>query len=164
MDKVEGNMIELNPIGFIKNTRKEIRDDHWGDIESEIVLTKQFSPEALAGIEEFSHAEILFFFHQVPPEKIQIGSRHPRNNSGWPKVGIFAQRGKNRPNRIGSTIVRVIDCKGTHLRVKGLDAIDGTPVLDIKPIMAEFLPKEKIVQPTWSHEVMIDYWDTTPED
>ena len=51
MDNVEGNMIELNPIGFIKNSRKNIRDDHWEEIESEIVLTKQFSPEALAGIE-----------------------------------------------------------------------------------------------------------------
>ncbi len=85
-------------------------------------------------------------------------ARHPRNNKDWLAVGIFAQRGKNRPNRIGTTICRVLRCDGTCLVVTELDAIDNTPVLDIKPVMAEFLPREAIVQPPWSHEIMREYW------
>ena len=79
--------------------------------------------------------------------KVVTGARHPRNNTAWPSVGIFAQRGKNRPNRIGSTICRVLRVQGTQLYVAELDAIDKTPVLDIKPVMAEFLPREPVRQP-----------------
>ncbi|MFN3492293.1 MAG: TrmO family methyltransferase, partial [Anaerolineales bacterium] len=76
-----------------------------------------------------------------------------------PQVGIFAQRGKNRPNRIGSTIVRIMKREGRQLHVKGLDAIDGTPILDIKPAMKEFLPREEIKQPEWASELMKNYWE-----
>jgi tRNA (Thr-GGU) A37 N-methylase len=86
------------------------------------------------------------------------GARHPRNNTAWPRVGIFAQRGKNRPNRIGSTICRVLRIDGRELYVAELDAIDKTPVLDIKPVMAEFLPREPVRQPRWSQELMSRYW------
>ena len=92
------------------------------------------------------------------PARVVHGARHPRNNQDWPAVGIFAQRGKNRPNRIGSTIVRVLRCEGRSIVVAELDAIDGTPVLDVKPVMQEFLPREKIRQPAWSHELMGNYW------
>ena len=84
--------------------------------------------------------------------------RHPRGNRDWPEVGIFAQRNKDRPNHLGLTIVNVIKHDGRSLFVKGLDAINGTPVLDIKPVLAEFLPHEPIRQPDWSHELMKDYW------
>jgi tRNA (Thr-GGU) A37 N-methylase len=73
-------------------------------------------------------------------------------------VGIFAQRGKNRPNRIGVTVCRIVSVSGRRIEVEGLDAIDGTPVLDIKPVMAEFLPRGEIRQPDWSSELMKDYW------
>ena len=73
-------------------------------------------------------------------------------------MGIFAQRGKNRPNRIGSTICRIVRVQGTKLFVAELDAINGTPVLDIKPVMAEFLPRQTVRQPAWSHELMREYW------
>jgi tRNA (Thr-GGU) A37 N-methylase len=96
----------------------------------------------------------------VPDAKIVFGARHPRNNLEWPAVGIFAQRGKNRPNRIGSTICRIVRVDGTKLYVSELDAIDGTPVLDIKPVLAEFLPRQEIRQPAWSHELMHDYWQS----
>jgi len=151
-------VITLQPIGIVRNSRQEIEDDHWGGIVSEIVLDESLSEENLWGIEEFSHAEVIFYFHQVDDEKIVTGARHPRNNPAWPRVGIFAQRGKNRPNRIGLAAVRIISREGKVLRVEGLDAIDGTPVLDIKPIMAEFLPRENIRQPEWSKELMREYW------
>jgi len=112
----------------------------------------------LRGLDEFSHAEIVFHFHQLDASTIVTGSRRPRNNPAWPVVGIFAQRGKARPNRIGCTICRVVRVDGRNLYVTELDALDGTPVLDIKPVLAEFLPREQVRQPAWSHELMCEYW------
>jgi tRNA (Thr-GGU) A37 N-methylase len=97
-------------------------------------------------------------FDRVIAGEIITGARHPRGNEAWPSVGIFAQRARARPNRLGSTIVRLLDRGARHLRVQGLDAIDGTPVLDIKPVMQEFLPREAVRPPPWSHELMRDYW------
>lgn len=151
-------MITLTPIGIVRNSRSQVEDDDWGSIVSEIVLQGALDAEALQGLEDFSHAEILFYFHQVPEAKIETGARHPRNNSEWPKVGILAQRGKNRPNRLGLTTVKIIKREGTSLLVEGLDAIDGTPVLDIKPVMREFQPREEIRQPEWARELMKNYW------
>jgi tRNA-Thr(GGU) m(6)t(6)A37 methyltransferase TsaA len=151
-------MITLSPIGVVKSSRRVVEDDHWGEIASEIELDSSFTEEALYQIEEFSHAEIIYYFHLVEDGKIETGARHPRNNKDWPKVGIFAQRGKNRPNRLGVTIVKIIKREGAHLFVQGLDAVDGTPVLDIKPVMKEFLPREDIRQPGWSTELMKNYW------
>ena len=123
--------IELEPIARVACERAAAEDDFWGGASARIVLDERFEPDALAGLEAFSHAEILFFFDRVDPAKIASGARRPRNNPAWPAVGIFAQRGKNRPNRIGSTIVRVLRVAGRVLHVAELDAIDGTPVLDI---------------------------------
>jgi tRNA (Thr-GGU) A37 N-methylase len=90
---------------------------------------------------------------------VERGARHPRGNTAWSKVGIFAQRGKGRPNRLGVTIVEIVGREGRVLTVTGLDAIDGTPVLDIKPVMTEFLPRTPVRQPGWSHELMRNYWE-----
>ena len=151
-------MFTITPIGIVKNSRSQVEDDNWGGIVSEIVLQGALEAEALLGIEDFSHAEILFYFHQVPDAKIETGARHPRNNTDWPKVGILAQRGKNRPNRLGLTTVKIIRRDGASLFVLGLDAIDGTPVLDIKPVMQEFQPQGEIRQPEWASELMKNYW------
>ena len=90
------------------------------------------------------------------------GARHPRGNPAWPLTGIFAQRGRNRPNRLGTTICRLVRVEATVLQVSGLDAIDGTPVLDLKPVMKEFLPRGLVSQPEWSHDLMKDYWTLAP--
>jgi tRNA-Thr(GGU) m(6)t(6)A37 methyltransferase TsaA len=148
----------VEPIGVVRARRVEAEDDFWGDEESRVELSPSFSPEALQGLAEFSHVEVIFVFNQVDPAKIVSTARHPRNNEAWPKIGIFAQRGKNRPNRIGSTICRVVKVAGNVLVVAELDAIDGTPVIDIKPVMQEFLPRDTVKQPAWSHELMRDYW------
>jgi tRNA (Thr-GGU) A37 N-methylase len=148
----------VQAIGFVEAARPHVEDDFWGGEEACITLTGQFAPDALQGIADFSHVEVLYLFREVDLSKIVTGVRHPRNNPAWPAVGIFAQRGKNRPNRIGTTICRVIRLEGTKLFVAELDAIDGTPVLDIKPVMAEFLPREEVRQPAWSRELMRQYW------
>jgi tRNA (adenine37-N6)-methyltransferase len=152
--------IELTPVAYIKNSREQITDDYWGDVISEIRLTDDFDENALKGIDEFSHLEIIFYFDKVEGGNIKTGASHPRNNKDWPETGIFAQRGKNRPNQLGLTLVRFINRKGKSLFVKWLDAIDGTPVLDIKPVIKEFLsePGEEIKQPVWAGELMKDYW------
>lgn len=94
----------------------------------------------------------------MPESEVVPGSRHPRGNPNWPRVGIFAQRGKDRPNRLGVTVCRLLAIEGTVLKVKGLDAIDGTPVLDIKPYMQGFAPREAVREPSWAAELMRDYW------
>jgi tRNA-Thr(GGU) m(6)t(6)A37 methyltransferase TsaA len=151
-------MISLEPIGTVKNTRLRVEDDNWGGLVSTIELCPPYDEDSLKGIEDFSHVEIIFFFHQVNEGKIVNGARHPRNNTDWPLTGIFAQRGKNRPNRIGITIAKLIKSDGVQLFIKGLDAINGTPVLDIKPVMREFLPDDEVRQPAWADEIMRHYW------
>ena len=151
-------MITLNPIGVVRTGRVETRDDDWGDVESVIELRADLPEDSLAGLEDFSHAEIVFVFDRIDEASVVTGTRHPRNNPAWPKVGIFAQRASRRPNRLGVTMVNILGRDGSRLRVKGLDAADGTPVLDIKPVMAEFLPRERVRQPAWSHELMRGYW------
>lgn len=153
-------IIEMEPIGKVRGSRSAAKDDYWGGSESSIELDERFGPEALDGIEEFSHAEVIFCFDRVDPAKIVMGAWHPRGNPEWPAVGIFAQRKKERPNRIGSTVCRIAGREGRTLIVAELDAIDGTPVLDIKPVMREFLPKGEIRQPAWVAQLMESYWAT----
>jgi len=151
--------IAARPIGHVRGGRTEPTDDAWDKIEARIELDPaQFGPDATAGLGEFSHVEVLTHFHKVAPETIVSGARHPRGNQEWPKVGIFAQRGKNRPNRIGSTICALVSVDGLTLSVRGLDAIDGTPVLDIKLVMKGFLPRGDVREPGWAEELMKGYW------
>jgi len=136
-------------------------DDSWDREVAEIVLAPRFGPEALAGLADFSHLEVIFHFDRVPENEINTGARHPRGRTDWPLVGIFAQRGRNRPNRIGVSICRLLSVEGTRLKVRGLDAVDGTPVLDIKPVMTGFLPRGEIREPEWAGALMKDYWART---
>ncbi|WEG18908.1 SAM-dependent methyltransferase [Alkalihalophilus pseudofirmus] len=151
-------MITLTPIGIAYNLRNEIEDDYWGEVVSKIVLDSTFPEEAFNEIESFSHLEIIFYFHKVAKDKIITGARHLRNDTSLPKVGIFSQRGKNRPNQLGLTTVKVVGRKGRELTVSGLDCINETPILDIKPVMQEFLPRETISQPGWTRDIMKNYW------
>jgi tRNA-Thr(GGU) m(6)t(6)A37 methyltransferase TsaA len=151
-------VIPVEPIGVVHSLRTTVEDDEWGSVESVIELNERFEPESLLGIEDFSHAEIIFVFDRVSNDKIETAARHPRNNPQWPRVGIFAQRGKNRPNRLGLMVVEVVARDGRSLNVRGLDAVDGSPVLDIKPVMVEFLPRGQVRQPEWATELMRNYW------
>ncbi|MBX9701152.1 MAG: SAM-dependent methyltransferase, partial [Acetobacteraceae bacterium] len=118
----------------------------------------RFGPDALLGLDAFSHAEIVFLFDRLPEDQVATGARRPRGNPDWPLVGIFAQRGRNRPNRLGVSVCRILGVAGTTLHVEGLDAIDGTPVLDIKPVMSGFQPRGTIREPDWARAIMRDYW------
>lgn len=149
----------LAAIGTVHCARTLPVDDHWDAYPAIIELdAEQFGPNTLQGLEAFSHAEILYIFDQVDDAEINTGARRPRGRSDWPEVGIFAQRGKGRPNRIGSTICRIISIDGGRLTVLGLDVIDGSPVIDIKPVMSGFLPRGPFNEPGWAVEIMREYW------
>jgi tRNA-Thr(GGU) m(6)t(6)A37 methyltransferase TsaA len=151
-------MIHLQPIGHVRSERRKLEDDDWDRVPARIELVDELSPECLDGLTDFSHAEVIYFFDRVAESAVERGSRHPRGNRQWPRVGIFAQRAKDRPNRLGATIVEILKRDGRILTVAGLDAVDGTPVLDIKPVMIEFLPRSPVRQPAWSTELMREYW------
>lgn len=155
--------VTLTPIGRVVGGRAEPRDDVWGDVTATIELDgARFGPEAVAGLEAFSHVEVVFLFHRVDDHAVETGARHPRGNADWPRVGIFAQRGKDRPNRLGVSVCELVGVDGLRLAVRGLDAIDGTPVLDLKPVLHEFLPRGPLRQPPWATELMRDYWRARP--
>ncbi|MBO9711542.1 SAM-dependent methyltransferase [Sphingomonas sp.] len=147
------------PIGHVRGGRGEAIDDDWGASRARIELDPaRFTPDALLGLADFSHAEVIYWFDRVPDAEIETGARRPRGRADWPLVGIFAQRGKGRPSRIGVTVCRIVAVEGLVLEVEGLDAIDGTPVLDIKPVMTGFLPRGEVREPGWAKELMAGYW------
>jgi tRNA (Thr-GGU) A37 N-methylase len=149
----------LEAIGHVRGGRASAIDDDWGASRATIELDPaRFGPEALAGLEEFSHAEVIFLFDRVAESEIETGARKPRGRADWPMVGIFAQRGKGRPNRLGLCACRIVSVHGLTVEVEGLDAIDGTPVLDIKPVMRGFLPRGEVREPAWAGEIMKEYW------
>jgi len=155
--------ISLKPIGYIFNNRDAIEDDNWGEVVSRIELCGEIESDSIKGIEEFSHLEIIYYFNKVEDSKIVTGARHPRNLEHLPKTGVFAQRVKNRPNKLGLTTVKLLRAENKILHVKGLDAVNGTPVLDIKPVFKQFLPQvsfhDEIKQPDWVNEIMKNYWE-----
>ena len=126
--------INLRAVAYIRNERSEALDDNWDDVVSTIELASDVPSEALQGLDAFSHLEVVFFADwalDVPPGPWH---RHPLGNTDWPDVGVFAQRNKDRPNRILLTTVAIDAVNERSITVRGLDGIDGTPVLDIKPV------------------------------
>ena len=150
--------LTLRPIGTVRGGRIAAEDDAWAPCVAEIVLVPRFSPDALLGLETFSHAEIVFHFHGVAESEEVLAARHPRDRADSPLAGIFAQRGRSRPNRLGVTICEIVSVQGLVLTVRGLDAIDGTPVLDIKPYMTGFAARGPVREPAWAQALMDDYW------
>jgi tRNA (Thr-GGU) A37 N-methylase len=149
----------LTPVGHVRGGRAAAIDDDWGASRARIELDPdRFQADALTGLEAFSHLEVIFVFDRVPADRIESGARRPRGRPDWPLVGIFAQRGKNRPNRLGLCTCRIVNIDGLAVDVEGLDAIDGTPVLDLKPVMRGFLPRGEIREPAWAAEIMAQYW------
>ncbi|WP_372491063.1 TrmO family methyltransferase domain-containing protein [Falsiroseomonas oryziterrae] len=149
----------VTPIGHVRGGRAEPVDDAWDGVEAEIVLDPaQLGPDAALGLDAFSHIVVVFVFHQLDPAKLERNARHPRGRADWPRVGILAQRGSPRPNRLGVSTCRLLGVDGLRLRVHGLDAVDGSPVLDVKPHMTGFDPRGDVREPDWAREIMQGYW------
>jgi len=150
---------QVRSIGVVRSDRTEAVDDDWDEVATSIELDgAQFAPDVVAGLDGFSHVDVIYLFHLVDEGDVNLGARHPRGRPDWPLVGILARRAKARPNRLGVTTCRLLAVDGLTLRVEGLDAIDGTPVLDVKPNMAEFWPRGEHRQPAWATELMAGYW------
>jgi tRNA (adenine37-N6)-methyltransferase len=149
----------VQAIGHVRGGRREPIDDDWDAVEAAIELDgERFTPDVVAGLDEFSHVDVVYVFDQLDDSAINLGARHPRGNPEWPLVGILAQRARARPNRIGVSTCQLLAVDGLAVRVRGLDAVDGTPVLDLKPYIAEFAPREATRQPEWAAALMAEYW------
>jgi tRNA (Thr-GGU) A37 N-methylase len=154
-----GTVYLVQPIGVVRAARAEVEDDDWDAVPATIVLDpQQVEPDATAGLETFSHVEVVYLFHLVDDADACRGARHPRGRADWPRVGILAQRAKDRPNRLGVTVCRVVAVDRLTIDVQGLDAVDGTPVLDVKPWMTGFAPRGEVREPAWARELMEGYW------
>ena len=149
----------ITAIGRVVGGRREPVDDAW-DAEAATIELDPARLEAGAtdGLADFSHIEVVFCFDRVDEGAVCRGARHPRGNPDWPSVGILAQRAKDRPNRLGVTVCRVVAVGPYRIDVTGLDAVDGTPVLDVKPYLEEFGPRGEVRQPAWSRQLMAGYW------
>jgi tRNA (Thr-GGU) A37 N-methylase len=149
----------IRPIGHVRGGRATPEDDEWGGERSRIELDGGVvTPDATLGLDQFSHVEIVFLFDRVDEAAVCTGARHPRGNADWPRTGILAQRAKDRPNRIGTTVCSLVRADGLTVEVSGLDAIDGTPVLDVKPYLTGFAPRGEVREPLWAAELMAGYW------
>jgi tRNA (adenine37-N6)-methyltransferase len=148
----------LKAIGRERSSIKEVADGCWGGVVSTIELDKNlFGPESTLGLDQYSHAEVVSLLGKIPPNKVEKGARHPRGREDWPKMGIFAQRSKDRPNR-SITVCEIESVNGLKIRVSELDAVDGTPVLDVKPYFKGFAPRGEVREPSWAGELMAGYF------
>jgi tRNA-Thr(GGU) m(6)t(6)A37 methyltransferase TsaA len=149
--------LPLRRIGVVHSPVAEARDEGWGEIVSEVRVDGPFIA-GLRSLTEFSHAIIVFYMHQSSFDAESDLLRRPRGRDDMPEVGIFAQRAKHRPNPIGITTVEIVGVKGNTLTVRGLDAIEGTPVLDIKPYVPAFDRAEQATLPEWMEQLMQGYF------
>lgn len=151
--------ITLTPIGTVRGEIREPLDEVFGGRIAHIEIdSARFTPHSLQGLDQFSHVEIIFYFDQVKDAEVVYTTRRPRNRADWPEFGIFAQRARMRPSRIGSTVCRLVSVEALTITVEDLDAIDGTPVLDIKPFMAMFGARGEVREPAWARELATTYW------
>jgi tRNA (adenine37-N6)-methyltransferase len=152
-------MFEVRPIAWVRSTRTALLDDDWDKERCHLELADGVPDEAIEGLEGFSHVVVVFVFDRASDVPPGPWSRHPRGNPDWPRVGILAQRAKDRPNRLGLTTCRIRSVTGRRVEVEGLDAVDGTPVLDLKPHVETFGARGEVHQPAWMDALMADYFE-----
>lgn len=149
---------EIRSIGHVHNDRTDVQEsDHWGAVRSTIVVEGRFGSHCLQGLEGFSHVEVLFVFDQLPePDHVREPAPY-RGRTDLPPMGVFAGCGPRRPNRIGVTRCAIEAVRGRELDVIGLDAVSGTPVIDLKPVIREFQVAQPS-QPEWVSGMMAEYF------
>lgn len=150
-------MVNLEVIGTVSSPVTEGVDEDWGSVVSEIRLNEKYV-SGLRGLEEFSHVLVLFYMHKYSFDTDADLVRRPQGRPDMPLTGVFAQRAKHRPNPIGVTAVELLKVKGDTLVVRGLDAIDGTPIIDVKPYFPAFDSKSRAKTPPWVDKLMKGYF------
>ncbi len=149
--------ITVTPIGAVRGGRTEIYEGNWGDVTARIVLDPaEVEPEATIGLADYSHLEVVFVFHLAITDR--RGAFHPRGDPQWPMVGVLAGRSPLRPNHLGVSRCELLSVDGLELTVRGLDALDGSPVLDVKPYISQLAPRGPVSEPGWVIELMRDYY------
>ena len=141
----------------MRSSATEKVDESWGSVESRIELEPEYRA-GLRGLEQFSHVLVVAWLHQADFDPARHLVRRPRGRDDMPLVGIFAQRAKDRPSPLGITVVPIVAVEPTGLRVRGLDAIDGTPILDLKPYFPEFDSAAGARVPEWVGRLMRGYF------
>ncbi len=141
-------MMTLKPIGVVRNKVKQPIRHGWGEIVSEIIVDSDLT-EALDNLDEFSHLIVLYWMHQLPAGRQLPLKVHPMGKPELPLVGRFATRSPSRPNPVGQATVKLLERHDNILKVKGLDAIDGTPVIDIKPYLPGYDSADDAKVPLW---------------
>jgi tRNA-Thr(GGU) m(6)t(6)A37 methyltransferase TsaA len=144
----EPSSMTLKAIGIVRNEIKQPLRHGWREIVSDIVVNSNLT-EALDRLDEFSHIIVLYWMHQLPAGKPLSLKVHPMGKPELPLVGRFATRSPSRPNPLGQATVRLLERRGNILKVKGLDAIDGTPVIDIKPYLPGYDSATDAKVPPW---------------
>ncbi|MFK4084006.1 SAM-dependent methyltransferase [Kribbella sp. NPDC020789] len=160
-----GDGITVRPVAWVVGGRGEPGDDYWGGTRAIVrVDGEMFGADATKGLEEFSHLEVIFHFHLTDQADLDLRARSARGNPAWPEVGIFGHRNMRRVNWLGVSRCRLLRVDGLDLHVEDLDAVDGTPVLDIKPWFAGFGPRGEVREPGWPAEMLADYFAPAPEE
>jgi tRNA-Thr(GGU) m(6)t(6)A37 methyltransferase TsaA len=144
-------VLSLRPIGHVENSVAKGEHAVWEELESRILVDDQWA-EGLQGLEKFSHIIVVFWLDRPSEAEVPL-TVHPEAREEMPLVGLFATRTPLRPNPIGLTSVDLVSVEGTTLRVKGLDAFDGTPVLDIKPYLIRGDLKPEASVPGWLRQL-----------
>src|SRR5262249_50805659 len=128
MDTTPNPPWTVQPIAVVVAGRTDVVDDGRDAVRAESRLLPPFDARSVRGLDAFSHLEVIYLLDRVDPSAVHVHARHPRGNPKWPEVGILAQRAKDRTNRLGLSTCELLAVDGTTLRVRGLDAVDGTPV------------------------------------
>jgi tRNA-Thr(GGU) m(6)t(6)A37 methyltransferase TsaA len=147
----------LKPIGYVKSPITQPSDQAWGQVIAEIHVDAALTA-GLGGLDQFSHVVVIFLMHHATFDAARDLVRRPQGRADMPELGIFAQRARHRPNPIGITAVELVKIEDKVLTVRGLDAIDGTPVLDIKPYFPAFDRVDSAHVPEWVVRLMAGYF------
>ena len=150
--------VTLQVIGTVRNGRDSADDRAWGSVVSTIEMAPAFAA-GLEGLEAFSHVIVLFYMHLDPDREPTTLRRRPRGRADMPELGVFAQRGRMRPNPLGVTACEIVRVVPGRLIVRGLDAVEGTPVLDLKPYVPAFDRREDARVPEWIGRLMEGYFE-----
>lgn len=150
--------LQVRPIGTVRSPRADPGNTiGWGEVVARIELVDELGTESLAGLADFSHVDVLFWFDRVTARDSYAGLRRPRGRDDMPLIGVFGDRGPHRPNPIAVSACELVEVGDTWLSVRGLDAVDGTPVLDLKPVQPRLVPHD-VREPEWSARLMNDYY------
>ncbi len=152
-----GTEFRVRSIGAVRSPVEQPVDLDWGAVTSRIVLEPEYRP-GLRGLEAFSHVVVVALLHEASFDPARHLVRRPRGRVDMPEVGIFAQRAKDRPNALGVTVVSLVSVESDGITVRGLDAIEGTPILDLKPHFPAFDAPADASVPAWVDRLMQGYF------